>query len=199
MDARGHGKSDKPHEVDAYDSEKRAGDIITVLDALKIESTNYLGNSMGGRLGYEIAKYFPSRVNSLIIGASNAAGEVVLENNELLTALKKGMESYIEFLERTGSLHPGIKAGILANDHLALYAVMKAGWPDTERYLPEMRMPFLLFAGEQAPEYHSMKEVSEVLPDAKFISVPDVGHGAAWARRDLILPHIKEFLTKVNK
>ena len=90
MDARGHGKSDKPHEIDAYDSEKRVGDVMAVLDALKIDSANYLGYSMGGRLGYEIAKYPASRVNSLIIRAATAAGEELLENNERLVALKKG-------------------------------------------------------------------------------------------------------------
>jgi len=197
VDARGHGKSDKPHEIDAYDSEKRAGDVIAVLDALKIDSTNYLGYSMGGRLGYEIAKYFPSRVNSLIIGAATAAEEVVLENNERLKALEKGMEALIEFGEKMFPIPPALKAVILANDNLALFAALKAGWPDTERYLPEMRMPFLLHVGEHDPLLHPMEEISKVLPDATFFVVPSANH--LQGNPDIVLPRVKEFLARVNK
>ena len=37
IDARGHGASDKPHDPDAYELNRRVADIVAVLDALAIE------------------------------------------------------------------------------------------------------------------------------------------------------------------
>jgi pimeloyl-ACP methyl ester carboxylesterase len=51
IDARGHGRSDKPHEPEAYVRELRATDVVAVLDDLGIGKTNYFGYSMGGRIG----------------------------------------------------------------------------------------------------------------------------------------------------
>ena len=199
MDARGHGKSDKPHEVEAYDSEKRAGDVIAVLDALGIDRTNYFGYSMGGRLGYEIAKYFPSRVKSLIIGAAPALGGGVEENKERLAALAKGMVSFVELLERIGPIPPEMKANFLENDNLALFAAQKAGWPNTEGYLAEMHMLFLLFVGENDPLFSKVEAVSKILPNATFFTVPGANHLQALRRTETVLPQIRAFLTKVNK
>jgi pimeloyl-ACP methyl ester carboxylesterase len=36
IDARGHGASDKPHDPDAYALQRRAGDIVAVLDHLHL-------------------------------------------------------------------------------------------------------------------------------------------------------------------
>jgi pimeloyl-ACP methyl ester carboxylesterase len=46
VDARGHGRSDKPHEPEAYVRELRAADVVAVLDDLGIEKTYYFGYSM---------------------------------------------------------------------------------------------------------------------------------------------------------
>ena len=200
VDARGHGKSDKPHEVDAYDSEKRAGDVIAVLDASGIDKTNYFGYSMGGRMGYEIARYFPSRVNSLIIGAAPAGARGVEENNERLAALEKGMESFAELVERMGPMPPAMKESLLANDNKALFAAQKAGWPNTEGYLPEMRMPFLLFVGENDPLFSEVVAVSKILPDATIFTVPGANHMEVIRNKaEIVLSHVREFLARVTK
>src|SRR3954453_8073780 len=62
IDARGHGRSDKPHDPAAYDIALRAGDVVAVLDDLGIRETSYLGTSMGGWIGFGVAKYAPERV-----------------------------------------------------------------------------------------------------------------------------------------
>ena len=40
IDARGHGKSDKPHEPAAYQTERRVADVLAVMDAVGIELTD---------------------------------------------------------------------------------------------------------------------------------------------------------------
>ena len=71
VDPRGHGKSDKPHDPAAYEMSLRAGDVLAVLDQLAIQQAHYVGYSMGGRIGFDIAKLAPARLSSLMIGGSN--------------------------------------------------------------------------------------------------------------------------------
>ena len=73
VDTCGHGKSDKPDDPAAYDAETQARDIVAVLDELGIDKTHYFGYSLGGRLGWGLAKYTPERLHSLIIGGNSPA------------------------------------------------------------------------------------------------------------------------------
>lgn len=59
LDARGHGDSDKSHDPAAYDLSLRASDVVAVLDALGIAEADYFGYSMGGWIGFGVAKYAP--------------------------------------------------------------------------------------------------------------------------------------------
>ena len=68
IDARGHGGSDKPHDPAAYDLSLRAGDVVAVLDDLHLPTAYFWGYSMGGRIGFGLAKYAPERLAALIIG-----------------------------------------------------------------------------------------------------------------------------------
>ena len=68
VDARGHGGSAKPHDAEAYDRKFMALDIVAVLDDLDVGRAHYLGYSMGGQLGFALAKFAPERLHSLMIG-----------------------------------------------------------------------------------------------------------------------------------
>ena len=68
VDSLGHGESDKPDDPNLYGREQRAGDIVAVLDAEGIEKAHFLGYSMGGWTGAALAKFFPHRLRSLVIG-----------------------------------------------------------------------------------------------------------------------------------
>ncbi len=61
VDARGHGASDKPHDSKAYTGGSMAGDVIAVLDDIKLGKSHYFGYSMGGLIGFAIAKHAPER------------------------------------------------------------------------------------------------------------------------------------------
>src|SRR3712207_2279086 len=45
VDHRGVGRSDKPHEVEAYAMPLRVADAVAVLDELGFERTHFIGNS----------------------------------------------------------------------------------------------------------------------------------------------------------
>lgn len=71
IDHRGHGGSDKPHDPGSYNPRSIASDKVAVLDDLNIHKAHYFGYSMGGLIGFVVAKYAPERFNSFIIGASH--------------------------------------------------------------------------------------------------------------------------------
>jgi pimeloyl-ACP methyl ester carboxylesterase len=52
VDHRGLGRSDKPHDPDAYAMSLRAADAVAVIDELDIERAHFIGMSWGGRLGF---------------------------------------------------------------------------------------------------------------------------------------------------
>jgi pimeloyl-ACP methyl ester carboxylesterase len=64
LDARGHGKSGKPHRASDYADYKRAQDVAAVLDVLGLQRADLHGYSMGGWIAINAARCFPRRVRS---------------------------------------------------------------------------------------------------------------------------------------
>lgn len=65
IDCRGHGQSDKPHEVDKYGPEL-AADVVRLLDHLKIEKAHLVGYSSGAFIVGKVAAMHPERVLSIV-------------------------------------------------------------------------------------------------------------------------------------
>ena len=70
--------------------------------------------------------------------------------------------------------------------------------PKGEELLPHVTLPFLIFAGETDPWCSKAKECANLVPNATFFSLPDIGHEAL-GRSDLVLPHIIKFLAELGK
>src|SRR4029077_6761917 len=71
VDARGHGRSDKPHDGASYALGSRVADVVAVIDAVGVERVHFWGYSMGGYIGFGMAKYTPQRINALVIGGQH--------------------------------------------------------------------------------------------------------------------------------
>jgi len=89
IDLRGHGLSDKPHNPSAYSMKAFTSDMEAVLDRLEIHQVNYWGYSMGGWIGFGMAKYAPDRLTSLICGGAQA-------HDDWTTGWKSGWLSLFE-------------------------------------------------------------------------------------------------------
>lgn len=149
MDARGHGASDKPHDPAAYDLALRASDVTSVLDDLKVERANFFGYSMGGWIGFGLAKYAPTRFHSLILGGAHPYAESIQGFRDVL---RSGKTEFIALVKQAYGpfLSPDILARHEANDLVALLALSqdRADFSDVP---PTMTMPCLLFVGEDDP------------------------------------------------
>ncbi|MFC1947932.1 alpha/beta fold hydrolase [Chloroflexota bacterium] len=198
MDARGHGKSDKPHDPAMYVTNILVFDVIAVLDSLGIKATNFFGYSFGGGIAFECAKYAPERMKSLIVGGAGARQPSVETYDKLINSLKTGKEAVTSKYTRGGELSPQ-ETHLLAIDLEAIEALCKAivSSPAVINEVPNMNKPFLLFVGE-FDNPSAVEETSELLPDATFVLLPGLDHVQAGSRPDLIVPYIKEFLSRVN-
>ena len=67
LDCRGHGRSDKPHDVNAYGT-NMVEDVARLMDHLNIRSARVAGYSMGGMIAMKLAVTHPERVNAVVVG-----------------------------------------------------------------------------------------------------------------------------------
>ncbi|MDD5581090.1 MAG: alpha/beta hydrolase [Methylobacter sp.] len=65
VDLRGRGESDAP--VSGYAMKDHAADIVGLMDALNIDKAILAGHSFGGFLALYLAKYFPERIDKIIL------------------------------------------------------------------------------------------------------------------------------------
>jgi pimeloyl-ACP methyl ester carboxylesterase len=204
FDARGHGKSDKPHESAAYDLRLMAGDALAVLDALEIDRAHFWGYSMGGAIGLGLARDHPDRVISLIAGGVDplcSPGERV-EPNPLLGIFRRGLaegpDALVEGMRAwAGSVNPHWEERLRGLDLQAMVAYLDPARPRARlmNAPSQMNLPCLLYAGELEGDAHrNGPTAAHQMPDARFVSLPGLDHGGAGITVDAIMPHVLAFL-----
>jgi pimeloyl-ACP methyl ester carboxylesterase len=207
FDARGHGRSDKPHDPSAYGS-KMTDDVVSILDDIGIKKAHYFGYSMGARIGFYVATIHADRFLSFILGGAGvidaATAGARAEVTRIIANTQKDPEGVFAALERQFGrrLTSEEKEEMSANDSEALLALRSAlsNMPIlTKEYLSVISVPCLLYCGDVDPRYRGAKEAAGYIPHAKFVSLPGLDHRPAFARSDLILPHVMEFLAQVSK
>ena len=197
IDARGHGRSDKPHDPKAYDLSLRAGDVVAVLDDLGVPSAAFLGYSMGGWIGFGLAKHFPERFNAFIIGGAHPYAE---NTQAIRDRMPADPAAFAAGLEKTygALLTPARRARLLANDLVALRALTQDR-DDIADVLPTMTMPSLIFVGELDPRLAQARQAASRMPNATFLGLPGCDHVGTTRRTDVILPRIKAVLIEVSR
>ena len=73
IDQRGHGLSDKPRGRRDYTLGLMAGDVIAVLDSLKIEAAAIMGYSLGAMVTMELLLSHAGRFSAAVIGGMGAS------------------------------------------------------------------------------------------------------------------------------
>jgi pimeloyl-ACP methyl ester carboxylesterase len=93
LDPLGHGRSDRPHEMNEYSIESFATDAIALLDHLDIDEAVVGGTSLGANVTLEVAHLAPNRVRGMIVEMpvlENGLVASVLAFGPLLVALHFG-------------------------------------------------------------------------------------------------------------
>ena len=203
LDPRGQGRSDAPHTPGAYTLDNRVRDVLAVLDAAGIEKTLFWGYSMGGNIGYALGASALDRLASLVIGGAQpfAGNPRTPEGNFWLDGLRGGIEGFLANWETVDPMFRPTgeqRARWLRNDAAAL-CVAELDWltePDLEiDAVSGIRVPTLIYAGTlDRPE--PMEDAARLMPNASFVALAGLDHGAAFNHTNLVLPFVEAFLTE---
>jgi pimeloyl-ACP methyl ester carboxylesterase len=85
LDQRGHGDSDRP--TTGYSTNALAGDLLELMDALRIDRATVVGHSMGSFVARRVAERAPERITRLIL-----VGTAMSPRNPVMTELQRTVE-----------------------------------------------------------------------------------------------------------
>jgi pimeloyl-ACP methyl ester carboxylesterase len=201
IDARGHGQSDKPHDVQMYSPDRKTADIIAVLDGIDVAQAAAFGYSAGGRGVYELLQRNPERLSAALIGGFQPYERDFSGRGTRIALLNEGMAALLADTEaRTGTEMPEPRRSeFLANDGRALAAATEAASLFSDSYLnvPDASVPTLVFCGTE-DEYHDGAGRLAREIGAEFRSLAGLSHIAGQVRADIVLPIAVEFLDRVG-
>lgn len=209
VDHRGLGRSDTPHEVDAYQIDRRVADAVAVLDATGVNRAHFVGTSWGGRLGFAIGEMVPERVLSLILGgqqpfAIDPEGPLtVAVGRGITSAQSEGIEAFVRVLERASETRfpEPQRTHYLEQDPLAIHAAWKCALEegDIVEDLSTWEIPCLIFVGAQdADFFEQARQAAEQIPTAQFVSIDEDDHVGAHLRQEAVIEPMNELLRQAS-
>ncbi len=197
MDARGHGKSGKPHDPEAYSTERRVEDVVAVVESAGGGPAAFWGYSMGGRAGFGCMAYVPEIFERIIVGGIH----VLDENREIFASpfeeraklLDEGMTALVN---SRPNLTQGQRENMLKQDARALAACTRgvaaqAGLADKVR---NFKGHALVYAGSDDLVFERAKQSVKYLAKGTFLELKGLNHRQGFTNSSAILPHALEFL-----
>ena len=169
LDARGHGRSGKPHDPAAYADGAMVKDTRALIDHLGVDRIDLVGYSMGAHVSLGVATE-ETRVRSVVLGGIGGAtvtgaafdrseiadGLIVEDASTITNARAKGFRRFAE----------ATKA-----DRFALAAVMRAdGVRPTG--LDRIAVPCMVLVGTEDDLAANVHDLLDAIPGAKLVTVP---------------------------
>jgi pimeloyl-ACP methyl ester carboxylesterase len=180
LDQRGHGESEKLYEPQAYERERLAADVLTLMDHLGVERADMFGYSMGTRVALEAAIASPDRISHLILGGvgekliqphPHVVGEPMadaMEADDPATIKEPMLRSFRQFADEQGE------------DRKALAAVTRVkNMPLNQEAMAELPMPVLVVAGQGDEGAGDPEGLARIFPHGHGVTVPGCDHFSA--------------------
>jgi pimeloyl-ACP methyl ester carboxylesterase len=176
FDVRGHGKSDKPHTLEAYDEGELAADVVRLLDHLGHAQADVMGYSMGGFITLRVLRDAPGRVRRAIVAGvgENYYGRGRLETDAIAAGLRARDASDVAgAVPRTFRVF----AEQSNNDLEALALCMtRRRRSFTAAEFAGLTLPMLLVVGEKDNITGPPGLLADALPHARVVTVPGRDH-----------------------
>ena len=189
-DQFGHGLSDTP--PGPYTIAQLANEAAALIDALHLGLVVWVGLSMGGMVGQELALLHPQKVCALIL--ANTAAHYPAEAREgwdaRIAAIRQGgLEAIVDmamtrwFHDAFRAAHPDVvthwRARVLASRQAGYIACCEAiRNVDTQARLHQVQVPTLVIAGEldMGTPVHMARAMCEAIPVAQLAVLPQASH-----------------------
>ena len=216
-DILGHGQSAAPQNAGRYAIAEAAADLVELLDQLSAEPAHLLGYSMGGRLALFMALHYPIRFRSLTLESASPGLKIASERHARIErdqALadqieSDGIEAFVSYWEtlplwqsqqslpshirerlRQQRLHNSAHG--LAN---SLRGMGTGAQPSLWNQLSQLELPVLLLSGALDEKFTAIgKRMAEQMPNARQVSIADVGHTIHLEAPEAFRRQVLEFL-----
>ena len=179
-DTRGHGSSGAPEGP--YNFNQLTEDVLALMNEYSIESTKFMGLSLGGMTGLGLAITYPERIEKLVVAdaRANAPAEVLEMWDLRIEKIREGgldaivdtsIDMWIteESKNSDSELVQRIRDMILGNDRegyiSTCYALKKLSYLEN---LNSIKCPVLYIGGDEdkSANPETMKHMAENTPDA---------------------------------
>jgi pimeloyl-ACP methyl ester carboxylesterase len=190
LELQGHGHTadtGRPMTIEAL-----AGDVVALLDHLRIEQADLFGFSLGGLVAYAVALGTPARVGKLIVASADGRRP---PGRESLPPGEDRLPTPADF-QAWGDAYRAIAPDPAGFDELAARASAMVhrfpGWTDELRSL---QVPTLLIFGDR--DFSPLTDVVEMfdlLPNAQLAVLPGTTHVGMTRRPSDVLALITPFL-----
>jgi pimeloyl-ACP methyl ester carboxylesterase len=175
LDNRGHGDSGKLYDPAQYSIAAMAGDVLALMDHLKIARADVMGYSLGARMTAWLGRNEPERLRSAILGGIGIAmiegggpGEnvaVALEAPSLDDVTDLVGRTFRAFADQTRS------------DRLALAACLRGSRGlMTRDEAAGIDVPVLIAVGSADEVAGSAAELGHLIPGSEVLDIPNRDH-----------------------
>jgi 3-oxoadipate enol-lactonase len=208
FDHRGHGSSEST--VGPCTMTDLAEDARRVLEAVGTEPVTWIGLSMGGMVGQELAIRYPDRISALVIANSTSRypPAAVAMWQQRIEAVQRGgtiaiadavMERYFHagFREAVPATVAEYRARLAATDAAGYIACCHAiAGVDTTQRLGQVQVPALVIAGEldQGTPVAMAETFAAALPHARLTVLRDASHLSVIEQPEAFAAAVEEFL-----
>jgi pimeloyl-ACP methyl ester carboxylesterase len=196
MDVRGHGRSTKLYAAAAYETSVLAGDVVAILDRLRIDRAHAVGFSMGAGIALQLALDHPARVGAVVVAGIGDKAIRGRHDAAEIRAIERGLKAGTAGDgAETNSLVGRIRrnAERAGNDRRALATFFeRGGWPGDLVSVREVAAPVLVVLAEHDEFMPTAEELVRKL--GARVSTVDCGHAAVRDPRflELALSFIRE-------
>ena len=214
FDARGHGKSDKPHEAARYGREMGL-DIVRLLDHLNIQRAHVVGYSLGGYVVSQLLTLRPERFLSATLIAGS--GRFNWDSTRAALAETEAGERERECISRSmlfrlappSAPRPSedslraLSAKCLADstqDRFAFAAITRsrADQAMTPAATAAVTVPTLAVVGSDDPEKAGLDALVQLRPSVRLVVVSGATHGGPRGvlGRPELISALRQFLSR---
>lgn len=175
IDNRGHGKSEKLYDPEAYPAATMAEDARRLLDHLGIGKADVMGYSMGARIAAFLTTRHPERVRHAVFAGLASNMIAGFGNGEIIA---KGLEAP----SREEVTDPSARAFRMfaeqtKSDLKALAACMRSSRTRiTVDDLASIKVPVLVVAGAKDEVAGEIEPLVRAIPGARGVSLPGRNH-----------------------
>jgi len=192
IDSRGQGRSTRTRAAVSYDV--MAGDVLAVLDHLKLERASFVGWSDGGEIALKLGIAFPDRIDRLFVfgagfDADTAASKRRGNRSATFTVYSNKCRSDYERMTMTGRPY-----NALVRDLLPLW---RGPTGITRDHLRAIKAPVMIADGDhdEVIVLDQVVEMAKLIPNAQLKVFGGTSHFALWQDPDNFNKAMVDFLT----